>query len=317
MNIGDKVRMIRGREEGVITRFLSNNMVEMEIEDGFRIPVLRSEVVVVSALEAIRFQDKPSMEPQKAARSEIVANKGFYLAFVPQNDREMALHLVNNTDWDILLTAGEEQNGGYSGLQSGLLKARTQIKLNQLYMTERFESWPTLLVQALWFRSGRAELRAPLVKRLKPRAQTFYKNKKQVPILLQNGHLFQLDEEAEKPVQASDLRQQMLEPAGADKTASIERPSAVVDLHAEALLPDGPGQRSGADLLNLQLEAFEKNLENAIAGGMDEITFIHGVGNGVLRNELHRRLGKHPGVRFFEDAQKERFGYGATKVKLK
>jgi dsDNA-specific endonuclease/ATPase MutS2 len=50
---------------------------------------------------------------------------------------------------------------------------------------------------------------------------------------------------------------------------------------------------------------------------MDEIIFIHGVGNGTLRNELHKRLSGHKNVKYYEDAQKEKFGYGATKVKIK
>ena len=56
MNIGDKVRMLRAKEQGVITRFLSGNQVEIEIEDGFRIPVMQSELVVVSPMEAERFK---------------------------------------------------------------------------------------------------------------------------------------------------------------------------------------------------------------------------------------------------------------------
>jgi DNA-nicking Smr family endonuclease len=38
---------------------------------------------------------------------------------------------------------------------------------------------------------------------------------------------------------------------------------------------------------------------------------------GLLKNELHRRLGKNQHVQYFKDAQKEKFGYGATLVKIK
>src|SRR5690606_14127462 len=47
---------------------------------------------------------------------------------------------------------------------------------------------------------------------------------------------------------------------------------------------------SNSEMLKLQMETFEKNLNYAIATGMDEITFIHGIGNGVLRRELHKYL---------------------------
>ena len=91
----------------------------------------------------------------------------------------------------------------------------------------------------------------------------------------------------------------------------------MVDLHIEKLLPNGQFGKTPGDLVDVQLRAFEKNLENAIASGMSDITFIHGVGTGKLRQELHRHLSRHPNVRFFEDAQKQKFGYGTTKVTLK
>ncbi|GAA4470820.1 hypothetical protein GCM10023189_60160 [Nibrella saemangeumensis] len=325
MNIGDKVRMLRAKEEGVVTRFLSGNQVEIEIEDGFRIPVMRSELVVVSPLEAERLLRRNTHEPQKSVAPGILSNQGIYLAFVPQNDREMALHLINNTDWDLLYTVAEERGNQVRGLQSGILKPKSQVKLNELYTVAGFENWPTFLVQALWFRAASVALRPPLVKRLKCRAATFYKNKQNVPVLNQAGHLFQIDidepapeaEAAPKVVAPEALKKEMLSPKSEPAAIAVERPSAVVDLHIEALLPGGPGKRSNSELLELQLQAFEKSLENAIASGMSDITFIHGVGSGALRNELHRRLGRHPHVRYYEDAQKQKFGYGATKVTIR
>lgn len=334
MNIGDKVRMIRAKEQGVVVRFLSGNRVEIEIEDGFRIPVMQSELVVVSPMEAERF--KPSSQaaeardtyaPQRTATplgtaaGQILSNVGLYLAYVPQNDRDIALHLVNNTDWDILLTVTEERDSKTRGLQSATLKAKTQVKLNEMYLIERFEQWPTLLFQALYFRPGAGQPpRMPLVKRLKPRAQSFFKSKQNVPVLNQPGHLFQLDDEgsnASMAPQADSLKASLLESKAEQGTVTVDKPAAVVDLHIEKLMPGGQPGKSAGDMVDVQLRAFEKNLENAIASGMTEITFIHGVGSGKLRQELHRQLSRHPNVRFFEDAHKQKFGYGATKVTLK
>ena len=329
--------MIRAKEQGIVVRFLTGNRVEIEIEDGFRIPVMQSELVVVSPMEAERF--KPSVQaaearealaPQRSIQpmgtgtspGQVLANVGLYLAYVPQNDRDVALHLVNNTDWDILLTIAEERDGKTRGLQSATLKTRTHIKLNELYLMERFEQWPTLLVQALYFRPGAGQpARLPLVKRLKPKAQAFFKSKQSVPVLNQPGHLFQLDDEnsnaAMTPPKPDSLKAALLEPKSEQDTVTVDRPEAVVDLHIEKLLPGKQAGQSPGDLVDVQLRAFEKNLENAIASGMPEITFIHGVGSGKLRQELHRQLSRHPHVRFFEDAQKQKFGYGATKVTLR
>lgn len=346
MNIGDKVRMLRAKEQGVVSRFLPGNMVEIEIEDGFRIPVMRSELVLVSPVEAERLLRNNPFEAQKTVTPSapaILSNQGIYLAFVPINDREYTLHLVNNTDWEFPYTIGEESTGAgggaqFRGLHSGVLKAKSQQKMNDHYVHAKFEEWPTFVVQGLWFRAGKSSLRAPLMKRFKARAATFFKNKTTIPVLNQPGFQTQLDTDAavenqagqtsptvaNKPashrpttIRPDELKAEMLKTKSEPEGLSIERPSSVVDLHIEALLPGGPANRSSADLLKLQLDTFEKALENAIASGMHEITFIHGVGSGALRTELHKRLGRHPNVRFFEDAQKQKFGYGATKVTIK
>lgn len=331
MNIGDKVRMVRAKEQGVVTRFLTGNQVEIEIEDGFRIPVMRSEVVVVSPMEAERLlRPVGNVTPQVPRGPVILSNLGIYMAFVAQNDREFAVYLVNNTDWDMPYTLSEERGSVINGLQSGVLKPRSQARLNDYYSFSTLDTWPTFLFQGLWFRAAKVSFRPPLVKRLKCRAQTFHASKKTVPVLNLTGHLFQLDaEEKETPAEAApqmpmvslspeEIKTQMLKAKGEPGTPlSFERPSAVVDLHVEALLPKGPGNRQAGELLDFQLETFEKMLENAIATGMSEITFIHGMGSGTLRTELHRRLGRHAHVKYFEDAQKQKFGYGATKVVIK
>ena len=331
--------MIRAKEQGVVVRFLTGNRVEIEIEDGFRIPVMQSELVVVSPMEAERFNPsgqaadtRDAYAPQRTAMplgtssglnasGQILSNVGLYLAYVPQNDRDVALHIVNNTDWDILLTVTEERDSKTRGLQSATLKAKTQVKLNELYLTERFEQWPTLLFQAIYFRPGAGQPpRVPLVKRLKPRAQSFFKSKQNVPVLSLPGHLFQLDDEssnASMNTPAEAIRAALLEPKSEQGTILVDKPDAVVDLHIEKLMPAGQAGKSPGDLVDIQLRAFEKSLENAIASGMADITFIHGVGTGKLRQELHRHLSRHPNVRFFEDAQKQKFGYGATKVTFK
>ncbi|WP_080239850.1 Smr/MutS family protein [Spirosoma rigui] len=339
MNIGDKVRLLRAKEQGVISRFLPGDMIEIEIEDGFRIPVMRSELVAVSPLEAERLLKTSTFAPQKtiaATAPAILSNQGIYLAFLPVNDREYTLHLINNTDWEFPYVLGEESaapGGGaqFRGVGSGTLKPKSQQKMNDHYEHAKFDEWPTFVVQGLWFRAGKASLRAPLIKRFKGRAATFFSKKATVPVLNQPGFMTQLDAESAEQapqtpssnrprpvtIRPDELKAEMLKPKSDPSDVSVERPTSVVDLHVESLLPSGTGNRTPSDLLTLQLHTFEKNLENAIASGMSDITFIHGVGSGALRSELHRRLGQHPNVKFFEDAQKQKFGYGATKVTIK
>lgn len=326
MNIGDRVRLVHGREEGIIYAFLPGNVVEIEIEDGFRIPVLKNEIVTISPVESQRM--KAETPGKVAPRNEAIvprnapfAEKGIYLAFISVNDRALTVHIVNNTDWTLPFTATASSAKGNTGLAAGVLSARSTQKLSEVLMKD-FEEWPVFDFKVLYYRDGVHDLPQPLNKRIKCRAQSFYKNKGRVPVLVKDGFVYQLDEENLKRVAeplaedfSEELRSRMLEGAPVSR-GELAKPSDVVDLHTDKLGINIKGLTNDA-ILKKQLDAFESNLERAIANGMTEITFIHGAGSGALKSELHRRLGKNQHVHYFKDALKEKFGYGATLVKIK
>jgi len=333
MNIGDKVRLVHGKEEGIIYAFLPGNVVEVEIEDGFRIPVLRNEVVTISPVEAQRMvksggvQTLAAQSDKIVSRSAVFAEKGIFLAFVSINDRAVTVHMVNNTDWILPFVATAWEESVSNGLAAGALQPRSSQKLSELQMKD-FESWPTFDFKILYYREGKHLLPQPLLKKLKCRAQSFYKSKAQAPVLAREAFVYQLDEESLKKEElaapadlSKNLRESLMGDASVGKVAeqeklSLPKPANVVDLHIEKLKTDF-SRLSNDEILKIQLGAFEDNLERAIANGMDEITFIHGSGSGVLRTELHRRLSKNQHVQYYKDAQKEKFGYGATLVKVK
>jgi len=88
------------------------------------------------------------------------------------------------------------------------------------------------------------------------------------------------------------------------------------DLHIEEL---GIPYRNLAnyEIVRIQLNYFENKLGESIQKGISPVTFIHGVGNGVLRQEIRKRLLKNPYVSHFENKGKDRKGFGATEVFLK
>lgn len=243
MNIGDKVRLVHGREEGIVYRFLPGNIVEIEIEDGFRIPVLRNELVTVSPVEGERLlrNEVPKKEGTPAFKARTVfAEKGIYLAFAPVNDRELTVYLINNTDWLIPFVVHREHEGQAAGVGSGELKPRTSHKLTDL-LAKDFEQWPVFDIQALYYREGNGAIKPPFQKRIKCRAQSFYKRKQAAPVLGREAYLYQLDDEnnpiaATQPVgiSAADLRERMLSPQP-EPEPTPGKPDHVIDLHLEKL----------------------------------------------------------------------------------
>lgn len=328
MNIGDKVRLLRSKEEGIITRFLEKDIIEIAIEGDFRIPVMRREIVVVSTQEDKVFGNLTD-EARPGAKSpvgrnvplkeEVISTQGFYMAFVPVNDRVLNINIINNTDLDIPFTFGQEESQVYKGIYTGVLKKRSSM-LSEEVQISNFEKWPTYVFQLLFHKEGIHTLKQPLVRRLRFKANTFFKSKSAAPVIHKDAYLFQVDNEHAVDIKPEEIVDKLFGGKEASKgdlpAASVAAPPSEVDLHIEKLVPDHV-KMSNTAILNIQLETFEKALDAAIASGMSEITFIHGVGNGVLRNEIHKRLAKNPYIGFYQDAQKEKFGYGATLVKFK
>lgn len=87
-----------------------------------------------------------------------------------------------------------------------------------------------------------------------------------------------------------------------------------VDLHIDKLVDSTKGM-TNFEMLNLQLDTATRQLEFAINKRMPKLVFIHGVGEGVLKMELHTLLRRYENLTFY-DADYKIFGLGATEVRL-
>lgn len=91
-------------------------------------------------------------------------------------------------------------------------------------------------------------------------------------------------------------------------------PKFEVDLHIHHLTKSSRSM-SNFDMLNLQLDTARGQLEFAMRKRIPKIVFIHGVGEGVLRQELETLFGRYNNVRFY-DADYKTYGLGATEVRI-
>lgn len=91
-------------------------------------------------------------------------------------------------------------------------------------------------------------------------------------------------------------------------------PKFEVDLHIHQLTDSTKGM-TNFDMINLQLETARQQLEFAIRKRIPKMVFIHGVGEGVLRQELETLLGRYNNVQFY-DADYKTYGIGATEVRI-
>lgn len=87
----------------------------------------------------------------------------------------------------------------------------------------------------------------------------------------------------------------------------------VVDLHIEELVDNTRGM-SAADILNRQVDEFRAVMDANRAHKGKKIVFIHGKGEGVLRNALLKELNHQYKGNEVQDASFREYGFGATQI---
>jgi len=89
-------------------------------------------------------------------------------------------------------------------------------------------------------------------------------------------------------------------------------PPMVVDLHIHQLVKNQKGM-SNYDMLTIQTDTAKRQLDFAIQKRIQKIVFIHGVGEGVLKEELEYLFRRYENLKYY-DADYQKYGRGATEV---
>ncbi|WP_109301290.1 Smr/MutS family protein [Aquimarina sp. AU474] len=89
-------------------------------------------------------------------------------------------------------------------------------------------------------------------------------------------------------------------------------PVMEVDLHIHKLVKSSKGM-TNHDMVILQLDTAKRQLDFAIHKRIPKIVFIHGVGQGVLKEELKYLFGRYDNVRV-SDADYKKYGLGAMEI---
>jgi len=344
IKVGDKVRFLNAVGGGVVRSVINKTMVSVEDYDGFEVPTLISELVVID--DSVSFSNpsgairkkventaaaEPAKKEQPKAEPKYYAGKdnpSCYLVIVPQNesnpvDGELKVYLVNDSNNFVLYNYSHLKNRTFRSVDSGkmnpnskrYMESFTRMDLNEL---------PEFQFQMIFYKEESGRMEEPLVKRLKLNPVRFYRQNSYVKTKYFTvdsiiTSLFDADlEVALDKLTAPEIKQVIQEkdvPQVVVKKA--EAPDLVeVDLHIHELLEDTRGL-ANHEMLEVQLGRFRNELETAIANGTRRIVFIHGVGNGTLKQELRQELSTKYKKYYFQDASFKEYGYGATMVILK
>ncbi|MEM9836817.1 MAG: Smr/MutS family protein [Bacteroidota bacterium] len=86
-----------------------------------------------------------------------------------------------------------------------------------------------------------------------------------------------------------------------------------IDLHITALLED-PKKVNKQQYLGIQLDHCRAYLRKANTLGVERVYLIHGLGEGKLKQAIHRELRKMTFVKSFRNEFHPKYGHGATEV---
>ena len=310
--IGDYVRFIDEKREGYITKIIDELTVGVTDTDGFEIPVAKGNLTYVHGHHSNADTANNAM-PTQQVDEKFVAD-GIYLAVAEDNKASVVAHftLVNRTSYQLLLTLKTEKAGIYKGEFAGIIQPKTSVQVYTANLGD-LDNWPNFTFQALYFTPTNKQPQKPLQLEKRFKSKDFSGSKNQITEINKYGWLIRLDEPA-LVIDAQKLKESFFN-VKEDKP-KVQKPAQEVDLHIEKLRDDHHFL-SQSEILNEQLSAFKKTLDAAIVHQMPSIVIIHGVGNGTLRDQIHKAISKHPQVRTFMDAKKEKFGYGATEVIFK
>lgn len=311
-NLGEFVRFVEERREGYITRIIDDSTIAVTDEDGFEIPVLASQVT--------RVHGQGNSGEAVADNSQVIVKEadfistGIFLAVASDKKAGSVVHfnLVNSTSFLVLVTLNTEKPHKFKGEYHGIIRPKSAVPMYSASLNE-LDQWPKFHLQILLFAPEGAEIKKPIEFSEKFRAKDFSGAKKGSEFLDQPAWMIQLDSN-EPLIDPEKLKESFYKPAA--EKQQIDKPGKEVDLHIEKLRDDHQFLNS-SEIIDIQLAHFRRNLDAAIVHRLSSVIFIHGSGNGTLRNEIYKIISKHAQVKTFMDAHKERFGYGATEVYFK
>jgi hypothetical protein len=320
MVVGSKVRMLHGVGEGIVTKVDGNQLVVL-LNQGLEIPMRRQDVVEVAARQEEKSMPKEDLSKPPMLRQTsrmFFVKEGVFLAGIAKSAMLVDYSLVNHTDFKLFIVLFQLGRPLNKFLDSFEVEPKSVVQLNDTYPMSETNHLVGLVFQILKFHPDQGDPYPVKEFRLAFSQIDWKKQQNKIPIMEKTGLLIQLDGEIQK-IDPEKLKEQLMShrPVKSETTMAPIRKieSREVDLHIEKLRSDF-GELSAGQILDIQLSAFEKEFDRAIRDMVNTLVIIHGVGAGVLKEEIHKRLSKSKQIKHYKEGRKEKFGYGATEIQF-
>ncbi len=363
MQIGDKVRFLFETGGGIVKGFQGKDIVLVEDENGFSIPMLIRECVVIDTNE-YNFEKKKvapkKEESKKPAKTTVTPLRdeeddfepevtyrpmerregeklNVALAFVPVDIKQISTtifetYLVNDSNYYLSYLYASPTAGGMKLRAQGIIEPNTKLFIEE-FGREQLGELERVNLQLISFKEEKNYMKKPAVDvELRIDTVKFYKLhtfNTDSPFFNEPALIYDIVRD-DRPVrqvyvEADDLKEALLQKKKEDsRPRHTPQPArkqkadntVEVDLHIHELLDNTNGMTSG-DMLNYQLDVFRKTMDEYRGKKNQRLVFIHGKGEGVLRNALLKELKSKYGSCLSQDASFREYGFGALQVIIK
>lgn len=353
--IGDEVRFLNTVGGGIVKGFQNKQVVIVEDEHGFDVPVLISECVVIKAAgneklasatdkeedfqhavssfskENTFEEDDANDLPEETPEGEKITA---CLAWLPRDIKNLSTtsydcYFVNDSNYylffNYMTRDGETRDVRYAGL----IEPNTKIFIEELEKDD-LNDIEKFTIQFIAFKRNKPfNMKSPCSVDLHIDPVKFYKlHSFHENDYFEDNALTAFIMRNDIPEDKFFIKPEELELALKEKKKRDERPlrariekpkkqtTTEVDLHINNLLDTTAGMNN-ADILEFQLNKFREVMRENIQKKNHKIVFIHGKGDGVLRNAIIKELKKSFPKCFYQDASFREYGYGATMITIK
>ncbi len=346
IRIGDEVSFLSEKLDGKVTSIIDANTVNVYCDVyGFEIPASVNDLVVTKSTlgeDAII-----SSGSHQTKNINIAPTNSIFLALVPDNynnlqESQFDIYLVNDTTQTALYSVATLNNDTYNGISAGNIDPNSTLQLGTyslkeieaklkiiviqfLLYSKRSKSWPKpseyiiKLSPASICKSGAYKQckffkGVALIKECTEKAEIVFNQQDELQPTTANIKIVP-DKKVIKELNSKLHNDQKVKTAV--KEQKEVNPNIVeIDLHAEALLETTAGMDNGA-ILEFQMEVFIKTMEKYKLRKGQKIVFIHGKGEGILRQRIMWLLQTTYKRHNHQDASFKQYGFGATMVTIR
>lgn len=334
--VGDEILVLHSHEEGRIIEIMNDQMVMIEVR-GVKFPAYMDQIDFPYFK---RFTDKKLFVDKKAPtkividqlpKDQIQQNNakeedGVFLNLVPKftlddfNDEvveSLKIHLSNKTKTGYQFEYAQLFSGEVDFSMSSTIPAFSDFQIHAIPFASVNDSLSFTIDFSLAEPNKKKAEHFETHLKIKPK-QLFNKIEalKESQGSTINYNLFEQypDKLEDNHIALDTLRNAGFKVYDLSKIKqNLPLARSVVDLHIEKLI-EKHQQLNNAEIIQIQLDAFEKWFDIAQLNHLPSMIIIHGVGKGKLKSDIHDLLKAKKGVKNFINQFSDFYGFGATEV---